>query len=78
MDRGVSMPNLSEPKLYPYELLAVSRRGRVKLPSDVDRTRLERHLSPQAFFEIFNMGLQEFDVLPLWKRNNMKKRANLF
>nr|XP_040033456.1 actin-binding LIM protein 1-like isoform X3 [Gasterosteus aculeatus aculeatus] len=77
-DRGVSMPNLLEPKLYPYELLAVSSRGRVKLPSDVDRTRLERHLSPGSFFQIFGMGLQQFDLLPLWKRNNMKKRANLF
>lgn len=28
-------------KVYPYELLAVSSRGRVKLPNDVDRTRLE-------------------------------------
>ncbi|XP_077959877.1 actin-binding LIM protein 1 isoform X8 [Gasterosteus aculeatus] len=68
----------SEFKLYPYELLAVSSRGRVKLPSDVDRTRLERHLSPGSFFQIFGMALQQFDLLPLWKRNNMKKRANLF
>nr|XP_033467704.1 actin-binding LIM protein 1-like isoform X11 [Epinephelus lanceolatus] len=78
MDRGVSMPNLLEPKVYPYELLAVNSRGRVKLPKDVDRTRLERHLSPESFFEIFGMDFQEFDLLPLWKRNDMKKRANLF
>ncbi|XP_054454368.1 actin-binding LIM protein 1-like [Anoplopoma fimbria] len=78
MDRGVSMPNLLEPKVYPYELLAVSSRGRVRLPRDVDRTRLEHHLSPDSFFEIFGMEFQEFDKLPLWKRNNMKKRANLF
>ncbi|XP_056285200.1 actin-binding LIM protein 1-like isoform X1 [Pseudoliparis swirei] len=78
MDRGVSMPNLLDPKVYPYELLAVSSRGQVKLPRDVDRTGLERHLSPDSFVEIFGMDFQEFDVLPLWKRNNMKKRANLF
>ncbi|XP_042364227.1 actin-binding LIM protein 1-like isoform X2 [Plectropomus leopardus] len=78
MDRGVSMPNLLEPKVYPYELLAVTSRGRAKLPKDVDRTRLERHLSPDSFFEVFGMEIQEFDVLPLWKRNDMKKRANLF
>ncbi|XP_034715939.1 actin-binding LIM protein 1-like isoform X2 [Etheostoma cragini] len=78
MERGVSMPNLSEPKVYPYELLAVSSRGRVKLPMDVDRTRLERHLSPDSFFEIFGMDSQAFNLLPLWKRNDMKKRANLF
>lgn len=39
---------------------------------------LQRHLSPDSFVEIFGMDFQEFDVLPLWKRNNMKKRANLF
>ncbi|XP_028287484.1 actin-binding LIM protein 1-like isoform X3 [Parambassis ranga] len=78
MDRGVSMPNLLEPKVYPYEMLAVTNRGRVKLPQDVDRTRLECHLSPDSFFEVFGMGIQEFDRLPLWKRNDMKKKANLF
>uniref|UniRef100_A0A087YB85 Actin binding LIM protein 1 n=2 Tax=Poecilia formosa TaxID=48698 RepID=A0A087YB85_POEFO len=78
VDRGVSMPNLLEPKVYPYEVLKVSNGGRVKLPKDVDRTRLERHLSPDSFFEIFGMKIQEFDKLPLWKRNDMKKAANLF
>ncbi|KAG7227775.1 hypothetical protein INR49_013569 [Caranx melampygus] len=51
-------------KIYPYELLTVTNRGRVKLPKDVDRTRLERHLSPDSFFEIFGMQIQEFDRLP--------------
>ncbi|XP_047232971.1 actin-binding LIM protein 1-like isoform X4 [Girardinichthys multiradiatus] len=40
-DRGVSMPNLLDPKIYPYELLKVTNSRRVKLPKDVDRTRLE-------------------------------------
>ncbi|XP_041818152.1 actin-binding LIM protein 1-like isoform X2 [Chelmon rostratus] len=65
-------------KVYPYELLAVTNRGRVKLPKDVDRTRLERHLSPDSFFEIFGMEILQFDRLPLWKRNDMKRKANLF
>ncbi|XP_037611946.1 actin-binding LIM protein 1-like isoform X1 [Sebastes umbrosus] len=78
MDRGVSMPNLFDPKVYPYQLLAVSSRGRGRLPNDVDRTRLERHLSRDSFYEIFGMDIQEFDILPLWKRNDMKRRANLF
>ncbi|KAM7370916.1 hypothetical protein PAMP_010426 [Pampus punctatissimus] len=64
--------------VYPYEILTVTNRGRVKLPREVDRTRLERHLSPDSFFEIFAMEIQEFDRLPLWKRNDMKKKANLF
>ncbi|XP_041124228.1 actin-binding LIM protein 1-like isoform X8 [Polyodon spathula] len=78
MDRGVSMPNMLEPKVYPYEMLMVTNRGRVKLPRDVDRTRLERHLAADVFFDIFRMEIQEFDRLPLWKRNAMKKKAKLF
>ncbi|TMS22631.1 Actin-binding LIM protein 1 [Larimichthys crocea] len=60
--------------VYTYELLTVANRGRVKLPKDVDRTRLERHLSPDSFFEIFGMGIEEFNRLPLWKRNDMKRK----
>ncbi|XP_038594072.1 actin-binding LIM protein 1-like isoform X3 [Micropterus salmoides] len=78
MDRGVSMPNMLEPKVYPYEMLMITSRGRAKLPRDVDRTRLERHLAPETFFDIFGMQIQEFDRLPLWKRNDMKKKAKLF
>ncbi|CAM4727786.1 unnamed protein product [Leuciscus chuanchicus] len=80
MDRGVSMPNMLEPKasVYPYEMLKITSRGRSKLPRDVDRTRLERHLSPEMFFEIFGMEIKEFDRLPLWKRNELKKKAKLF
>uniref|UniRef100_A0A674NY01 Actin binding LIM protein 1 n=1 Tax=Takifugu rubripes TaxID=31033 RepID=A0A674NY01_TAKRU len=69
---------LSYIQIYPYEMLMVANRGRVKLPRNVDRTRLERHLSPDSFFDVFGMTIQEFDKLPLWKRNDMKKKANLF
>lgn len=78
MDRGMSMPNMLEHKVYPYEMLTVTNRGRTKLPKDVDRTRLERHLAPEVFFGVFGMEIQEFDKLPLWKRNDMKKKAKLF
>ncbi|XP_035468541.2 actin-binding LIM protein 1-like isoform X2 [Scophthalmus maximus] len=78
MDRGVSMPNLLEPKVYPYEMLTVANRGRVRLPRDIDRTRLECHLSPDSFYKIFGMEIKEFNRLPHWKRNDMKKKANLF
>ncbi|XP_072280668.1 actin-binding LIM protein 1 isoform X21 [Pyxicephalus adspersus] len=78
MDRGVSMPNMLEPKIFPYEMLMVTNRARNKIMRDVDRTRLERHLSPEVFQEIFKMTIQEFDKLPLWRRNELKKRARLF
>ncbi|XP_050660209.1 actin-binding LIM protein 1 isoform X15 [Macaca thibetana thibetana] len=78
MDRGVSMPNMLEPKIFPYEMLMVTNRGRNKILREVDRTRLERHLAPEVFREIFGMSIQEFDKLPLWRRNDMKKKAKLF
>ncbi|XP_032711531.1 actin-binding LIM protein 2 isoform X7 [Lontra canadensis] len=67
-----------EYKIYPYDALIVTNRIRVKLPKDVDRTRLERHLSPEDFQEVFGMSMEEFDRLALWKRNDLKKKALLF
>uniref|UniRef100_A0A2K5CE07 Actin-binding LIM protein 2 n=1 Tax=Aotus nancymaae TaxID=37293 RepID=A0A2K5CE07_AOTNA len=64
--------------IYPYDTLIVTNRIRVKLPKDVDRTRLERHLSPEEFQEVFGMSMEEFDRLALWKRNDLKKKALLF
>ncbi|KAK3559839.1 hypothetical protein QTP86_021436 [Hemibagrus guttatus] len=68
----------SEYKVYPYDMLAVTHRVRVKLPRDVDRTRLERHLSPEEFFKVFGMTIEKFDRLALWKKNDLKKKARLF
>uniref|UniRef100_A0A8B9R3U8 Dematin n=1 Tax=Anas platyrhynchos TaxID=8839 RepID=A0A8B9R3U8_ANAPL len=78
MDRGNSLPSMLEQKIYPYEMLMVTNRGRVKLPPGVDRTRLERHLSPEDFLRVFEMPPEEFSKLALWKRNELKKKAFLF
>ncbi|XP_029459710.1 dematin isoform X2 [Rhinatrema bivittatum] len=78
MDRGTSLPSMLEQKIYPYEVLMVTNRGRIKLPPGVDRTRLERHLSPEEFQRLFEMTVEDFNKLALWKRNEMKKRAFLF
>ncbi|XP_019901405.1 actin-binding LIM protein 3 isoform X9 [Esox lucius] len=67
-----------EYKVYPYEVLIVTTRGRHRLPKDVDRARLERHLSPEEFLRVFGMTVAEYDRLALWKRNEMKKQARLF
>uniref|UniRef100_A0A669EXW9 Actin binding LIM protein family, member 3 n=1 Tax=Oreochromis niloticus TaxID=8128 RepID=A0A669EXW9_ORENI len=64
--------------IYPYESLIVTTRGRNRLPKDVDRARLERHLSPEEFVQVFSMTVEEFDRLALWKRNELKKQARLF
>uniref|UniRef100_A0A3B4AV83 HP domain-containing protein n=1 Tax=Periophthalmus magnuspinnatus TaxID=409849 RepID=A0A3B4AV83_9GOBI len=64
--------------VYPYEMLIVTTRGRNRLPKDVDRARLERHLSAEEFSQVFGMSTEEFDRLALWKRNELKKQARLF
>uniref|UniRef100_A0A7M4E5U2 Actin-binding LIM protein 2 n=1 Tax=Crocodylus porosus TaxID=8502 RepID=A0A7M4E5U2_CROPO len=75
---GIAHKFFSFWQIYPYETLIVTNRVRVKLPKDVDRTRLERHLSPEEFQEVFKMSIEEFDRLALWKRNDLKKKALLF
>uniref|UniRef100_A0AAV2ISD3 HP domain-containing protein n=1 Tax=Knipowitschia caucasica TaxID=637954 RepID=A0AAV2ISD3_KNICA len=78
MDRGTSLPSILEQKIYPYEALIVTHRGRSKLPPGVDRMRLERHLAPEQFEQVFGMPMVEFDRLSLWKRNELKKKVSLF
>ncbi|XP_037391881.1 dematin-like [Pygocentrus nattereri] len=78
MDRGNSLPTMLEHKIYPYEMLVVTHRGRNKLPPGVDRMRLERHLSEEEFKNLFGMTMEEFDRLSLWKRNDLKKKVSLF
>ncbi|XP_062288993.1 actin-binding LIM protein 3-like [Scomber scombrus] len=69
---------IREYKIYPYEALMVSVRGHQRLPSDVDRARLERHLSPEEFHRVFGMSMCTFDHLAQWKKNELKKQFRLF
>ncbi|XP_053675466.1 actin-binding LIM protein 2 isoform X2 [Anopheles nili] len=77
-----SLPNMAhsmlvhEPaKIYPYHLLLITN---YRLPSDVDRCNLERHLSDVEFEAILQCSRPEFYRLPQWKRNELKRRARLF
>ncbi|XP_077388185.1 actin-binding LIM protein 3 isoform X5 [Festucalex cinctus] len=74
----VNWGSRAEYKIYPYEALIVTTRGRNRLPKDVERARLERHLSPEEFVQVFGMTMEDFDRLALWKRNELKKQARLF
>uniref|UniRef100_H3DNG7 Dematin actin binding protein n=1 Tax=Tetraodon nigroviridis TaxID=99883 RepID=H3DNG7_TETNG len=78
MDRGTSLPSMLDLKIYPYETLLVTHRGRSKAPPGVDRTRLERHLSKEEFFSVFGMTVEDFDLLSVWRRNELKKKVLLF
>ncbi|KPJ02978.1 Actin-binding LIM protein 3 [Papilio xuthus] len=77
-----SLPNMAtshllhEPaKLYPYHLLLITN---YRLPPDVDRLNLERHLSDVEFEAILQVTRAEFYRLPQWRRNELKRRARLF
>uniref|UniRef100_A0AAR2KWP7 Actin binding LIM protein family, member 3 n=1 Tax=Pygocentrus nattereri TaxID=42514 RepID=A0AAR2KWP7_PYGNA len=75
---GYGRNGLNRVRIYPYQDLMVTVRGRTQLPSDVDRTRLERHLSPEEFYQVFRMTIADFDRLALWKQNELKKQVRLF
>uniref|UniRef100_A0A224XL27 Putative actin-binding lim zn-finger protein limatin involved in axon guidance n=1 Tax=Panstrongylus lignarius TaxID=156445 RepID=A0A224XL27_9HEMI len=74
-----SLPNMCgiqvPAKVYPYHLLITSN---YRLPPDVDRCNLERHLSQAEFETLFQCTRSEFYMMPTWKRNDLKKRARLF
>ncbi len=49
-----------------------------KLPPDLDRCNLEKHLSDTDFDMAFGLSKDDFYRQPMWKRNEMKKRVRLF
>lgn len=63
------------PKIYPIHLLLTSN---YRLPHDVDRCNLERHLADSDFELVFECGRPEFYSYPQWRRNELKKRVKLF
>ncbi|XP_065352234.1 actin-binding LIM protein 3-like isoform X14 [Cloeon dipterum] len=72
---AMSAASAEPPKLYPYHLLMTTN---YRLPGDVDRLNLERHLSDSEFEMIFHVPRMEFYRMPQWKRNDLKRRALLF
>ncbi|XP_017768245.1 PREDICTED: dematin-like [Nicrophorus vespilloides] len=77
-----SLPNMAhtllinEPaKIYPYHLLMITN---YRLPADVDRCNLERHLSDAEFESLFQLSRTDFYRLPTWRRSEIKRRARLF
>lgn len=64
-----------EYKIYPLHMLFTNN---YKIPPDVDRCNLEKHLSDADFAMAFNMPREDFYRLPKWRRNDLKKRLKLF
>lgn len=61
-------------QIYPYEVLAVTHRVKVKLPRDVDRTRLE--VSPQSCFSK-SVHHEEDSNRPSWSQMNLYPHLSL-
>jgi hypothetical protein len=47
-------------------------------PQDIDLANKEKYLSDEDFQKTFNMSKIDFASLPLWKRMNLKKAANIW
>jgi len=60
-------------EVYPYTTLSNPQTR----PKTCDDHHLEMYLSDADFTIIFGVSKKEFDGLPLWKRNMMKRRCNL-
>ncbi len=63
------------PNIYPLHLLFTTN---YRLPGDVDRCNLEKHLSDAEFDMVFRMAREDFYRLPYWKRCDLKRRYYLF
>ena len=61
--------------VYPLHLLMTTN---YRLPGDVDRCNLERHLTDAEFDSVFKCLRDEFYRLPYWKRCDLKRRIFLF
>ncbi|EKE38579.1 hypothetical protein ENUP19_0079G0023 [Entamoeba nuttalli] len=49
-----------------------------KFPKGIDEQALETYLTDDEFAKVFNMSLDQFNTLPLWKRENLKKAKKLY
>ncbi|XP_037940642.1 uncharacterized protein LOC119673439 isoform X6 [Teleopsis dalmanni] len=48
------------------------------LPEGVDPTQLEIYLSDKDFYDFVGISRTEFETMPLWKQNSIKKEKGLF
>ncbi|XP_044159316.1 villin-1 [Bufo gargarizans] len=64
-----------------YQVLpaeALTNKTAEELPPGVDPSRKEEYLSNEEFTGIFGMTRDEFQALPEWKKQNLKKTKGLF
>ncbi|KAH0999377.1 hypothetical protein HUJ05_005174 [Dendroctonus ponderosae] len=60
---------------YPINIL---KEPNDRLPASIDSLNKELHLTHDDFVSLFNMTYVEFEKLPRWKKQEMKKKVGLF
>lgn len=60
---------------YPLRIL---KNEPENLPTEVDVSRKELHLTYDDFITVFKMEPNEFEKLPAWRRQRLKQAAGLF
>lgn len=65
------------PKLR-YTLSVLQEKDPEKLPSEVDPVCKEVYLHDSEFERVFKMERSAYESLPVWKRQDLKKKAGLF
>lgn len=60
---------------YPLDVL---RSEASELPETVDPKRKEIYLTNDDFVSIFDMNFSEFELLPNWRKQELKKKFKLF
>ncbi|KAF5274961.1 hypothetical protein FQR65_LT04304 [Abscondita terminalis] len=60
---------------YPISILTAAND---KLPNKVDPLKKEVHLTHDDFVTLFKINYSEFEILPKWKQQEMKKKVGLF
>lgn len=75
VDASAALEVFSTNAVHSYAVLTQATEA---LPEGVDPLQKEQYLAPDEFQQIFNMSKDEFNGLPKWKQNNLKKKAKLF
>ncbi|XP_069838358.1 villin-1 [Dendropsophus ebraccatus] len=78
LDSFTSQTNLGSLVLQTYPAEALLNKTAEELPPGVDPCRKEEYLSAEEFAGIFGMSCTEFQALPEWKRQTLKKAKGLF
>lgn len=74
---GELSDSFSDSSFYsiPYNMLVTTN---TRLPDNVDRCNLERHLSEIEFSEVLMCSRMDFYSMPIWKRDEIKRKALIF